>query len=182
MLSRFGSISPTRPTIWSIGMSRAPGIAQISCSHGSRTSRIAVASPESSRRFSSDGAISAKGSTRPECTPHPDSRQVGTRARWRRASRVDDVQSDSWKPPATARVAVDTHLGRDMPREPISVGPVRFPAGYGTPGGADSLIVWRSVEERLRTAGNYWIATVGPNARPHARPVDGVWVEGALCF
>jgi Pyridoxamine 5'-phosphate oxidase len=24
--------------------------------------------------------------------------------------------------------------------------------------------------------------TVGPGARPHARPVDGVWVDGALCF
>lgn len=24
--------------------------------------------------------------------------------------------------------------------------------------------------------------TVGPNARPHARPLDGVWVDGALCF
>ena len=36
--------------------------------------------------------------------------------------------------------------------------------------------------ERLRAAANYWITTVGPDARPHARPVDGVWVEGALCF
>ena len=23
---------------------------------------------------------------------------------------------------------------------------------------------------------------MGPNAQPHARPVDGVWVGGALCF
>jgi hypothetical protein len=69
-----------------------------------------------------------------------------------------------------------------MAREPISVGPVRFPAGYGTPGGADSFIPWPRIEERIRAAANYWIATVGPNARPHARPVDGVWVDGALCF
>lgn len=34
----------------------------------------------------------------------------------------------------------------------------------------------------MRAASNYWITTVGPNARPHARPVDGVWVDGALCF
>ena len=26
------------------------------------------------------------------------------------------------------------------------------------------------------------MTTVGPNARPHAGPVDGVWVDGALCF
>jgi general stress protein 26 len=38
------------------------------------------------------------------------------------------------------------------------------------------------VEERLRAASNYWLTTVGPQARPHARPVDGVWVDGALCF
>ena len=34
----------------------------------------------------------------------------------------------------------------------------------------------------MRAASNYWITTVGPDARPHARPVDGVWVDGALCF
>jgi len=59
---------------------------------------------------------------------------------------------------------------------------VRFPAAYGAPGGPESLLPWSYVEERLRVASNYWITTVGPNARPHARPVDGVWVDGALCF
>jgi hypothetical protein len=34
----------------------------------------------------------------------------------------------------------------------------------------------------MRAASNYWVTTVGPNGRPHARPVDGVWVDGALCF
>jgi general stress protein 26 len=59
---------------------------------------------------------------------------------------------------------------------------VRFPTGYGTPGGPDSLLPWSHVEERMRVASNYWLVTVGADARPHARPVDGVWVEGALCF
>jgi len=59
---------------------------------------------------------------------------------------------------------------------------VRFPAAYGAPGGPESLLPWSYVEERLRAASNYWITTVGPNARPHVRPVDGVWVDGALCF
>jgi hypothetical protein len=67
-------------------------------------------------------------------------------------------------------------------REPVSSGSVRFPAEYGTPGGPDSLLPWSYVEERLRAASNYWVTTVGPDARPHARPVDGVWVDGALCF
>ena len=69
-----------------------------------------------------------------------------------------------------------------MANEPSSVRSVRFPAAYGTPGGPDSLLPWSYVEERLRAASNYWITTVGPNAQPHARPVDGVWVGGALCF
>ena len=69
-----------------------------------------------------------------------------------------------------------------MSREPSSRGSVRFPAAYGTPGGPDSFLPWGYIEERIRAASNYWLTTVGPNARPHARPVDGVWVGGALCF
>jgi hypothetical protein len=65
---------------------------------------------------------------------------------------------------------------------PFSVRAVRFPVEYGAPGGPDSLRPWSYVEERLRAASNYWITTVGPHERPHARPVDGVWVDGALCF
>ena len=69
-----------------------------------------------------------------------------------------------------------------MTSEPGSVRPVRFPSAYGAPGAPDSLRPWGYVEDRLRAAANYWITTVGPDARPHARPVDGVWVDGALCF
>jgi general stress protein 26 len=69
-----------------------------------------------------------------------------------------------------------------MPSGRARIRPVRFPAAYGTPGGPDSLLAWSYVETRLRAAANYWITTVGPGARPHARPVDGVWVDGALCF
>jgi len=69
-----------------------------------------------------------------------------------------------------------------MTGERGAVGAVRFPATYGTPGGSESRLQWSWVEQRIRAASNYWIATVGLDARPHARPVDGVWVEGALCF
>jgi Pyridoxamine 5'-phosphate oxidase len=66
--------------------------------------------------------------------------------------------------------------------EPSSVAAVRFPPAYGTSGGPDSLRPWSDVEERMRAASNYWVTTISPGGRPHARPVDGVWVEGALCF
>lgn len=69
-----------------------------------------------------------------------------------------------------------------MASEPSSVRAVRFPAEYGAPGEPGSLLPWAYVEERVRAAANYWLTTVGPDTRPHARPVDGVWVDGALCF
>ena len=69
-----------------------------------------------------------------------------------------------------------------MTRQPTSVRAVRFPPQYGTPGEPDSLLPWRYVEDRMLAAPNYWITTVSADARPHARPVDGVWVDGALCF
>ena len=57
----------------------------------------------------------------------------------------------------------------------------RFPAEYGDPGDS-ALVPWSEVEDKLRAASNYWLATVNPDGRAHVRPVDGVWVDGALCF
>jgi hypothetical protein len=69
-----------------------------------------------------------------------------------------------------------------MTSQPSSARSTRFPAEYGEPSGPDELLPWSYVEERLVKALNYWLTTTGPDGRPHARPVDGVWVEGALCF
>jgi general stress protein 26 len=72
-----------------------------------------------------------------------------------------------------------------MTPEPRSAAAARFPEGYGVPGSLGETgerIAWSEVEEKLRAASNYWLTTVRPDGRPHARPVDGVWVEGALCF
>jgi Pyridoxamine 5'-phosphate oxidase len=69
-----------------------------------------------------------------------------------------------------------------MSVEPRSVRAARFPADYGAPGAPADLLPWSFVDERLRAAPNYWITTVTSDGRPHARPVDGVWVDGTLCF
>jgi hypothetical protein len=70
-----------------------------------------------------------------------------------------------------------------MGEHPTAVRLARFPAEYGARGGPDDEpLAWDDVEERLRNAPNYWVVTVTPEGRPHARPVDGVWVDGALCF
>ena len=44
------------------------------------------------------------------------------------------------------------------------------------------MLAWEFVEQRLTDASNYWVASIGPGGAPHVRPVDGVWVDGALCF
>lgn len=55
-------------------------------------------------------------------------------------------------------------------------------AGYGISADAAGLLPWSHAEERLVAARNYWVATVGPDRRPHATPVWGLWRDGALYF
>jgi hypothetical protein len=70
-----------------------------------------------------------------------------------------------------------------MTDQPTAVTRAEFPSDYGARGGeADQPLGWGHVEQRLRDAPNYWVATVTTDGRPHTRPVDGVWVDGALCF
>jgi hypothetical protein len=38
------------------------------------------------------------------------------------------------------------------------------------------------VDVRLREARYYWLATVRPDGRPHATPLWGAWIGGALYF
>ena len=59
----------------------------------------------------------------------------------------------------------------------------RFPTDYGqTPATRAELLAWPDVAERIAASHNYWLATLRPDGRPHLRPVDAVFVEGALCF
>lgn len=59
----------------------------------------------------------------------------------------------------------------------------RFPAEYGqTVEGKAEVLSWDEVSERITAALNYWLATTTDDGRPHLRPVDGVFVDGALCF
>jgi len=64
----------------------------------------------------------------------------------------------------------------------VSTRAAHFPPGYGEPSSADQLLPWSFVEQRLIAAPNYWVTSASPDGRPHARPVDGTWVNGALCF
>lgn len=58
------------------------------------------------------------------------------------------------------------------------------PSSYGlhpAPGGA-GLLPWAWAEQRLAAARNYWICSTREDGRPHAMPVWGIWLEGALVF
>jgi len=58
----------------------------------------------------------------------------------------------------------------------------RFPQGYGIPKDPKGMLPWSFIEERMAKARNYWVSTTRPDGAPHVRPVDGVWIDCALCF
>jgi Pyridoxamine 5'-phosphate oxidase len=66
--------------------------------------------------------------------------------------------------------------------EPMASRP--FMPGYGIVGANEGsgLLPWSWAEERLAASRNYWLATVRPDARPHAMPVWAVWSDGSLWF
>ncbi|MET4637189.1 pyridoxamine 5'-phosphate oxidase family protein [Mycetocola sp. 2940] len=67
-----------------------------------------------------------------------------------------------------------------MPRRADPIGePLDLPVEYGT---ASEPLPWLNVVSRLETAPRYWLCTVRPDGRPHAVPVDGLWMDGALWF
>jgi hypothetical protein len=53
---------------------------------------------------------------------------------------------------------------------------------YGISSQTGGLMSWDWVEEQMTKANSYWIGTVWPNGIPHAVPVSGVWLNGALYF
>jgi hypothetical protein len=58
----------------------------------------------------------------------------------------------------------------------------QIPAVYGLPKHNKGLLPWSHVSERMEQARVYWVATVDPRGRPHATPVDGLWLDDRLYF
>ena len=58
----------------------------------------------------------------------------------------------------------------------------RLPREYGVTTSSKGLLAWSHVSTRMASAQHYWIATVDPSGRPHATPVDGVWLDDRLYF
>ncbi len=57
-----------------------------------------------------------------------------------------------------------------------------FSEAYGVSANVEGMLPWDRADERLAESRNYWIGTTRPDGRPHAAPVWGVWVAGALVF
>lgn len=58
----------------------------------------------------------------------------------------------------------------------------KFPSVYGIHEDAADLLAWEWAVERLEAARNYWVSTAGPERRPHAMPVWGIWLDEAFYF
>ena len=57
-----------------------------------------------------------------------------------------------------------------------------MPDGYGLPKTKRGLLRWDDVEQRLRTALHYWLATTRPDGTPHVVPRWGVWLDGRFWY
>lgn len=58
----------------------------------------------------------------------------------------------------------------------------QIPPVYGIPKHNKDLLPWSHVSQRMAQAQVYWITTVDPRGRPHATPVDGMWLDDRLFF
>jgi len=54
--------------------------------------------------------------------------------------------------------------------------------GYGLPKSKKGMLAWQWAAKQLTRSRQYWIITVRPDARPHAMPVWGLWLDGMFYF
>jgi nitroimidazol reductase NimA-like FMN-containing flavoprotein (pyridoxamine 5'-phosphate oxidase superfamily) len=75
-----------------------------------------------------------------------------------------------------------------MREEVDSMGEVKAVRGrpkmrdYGIATDEKGLMDWAWVDAEMAKSRNYWICSTRPDGRPHAAPVWGVWLDGALYF
>jgi pyridoxamine 5'-phosphate oxidase-like protein len=56
---------------------------------------------------------------------------------------------------------------------------LELPDGYGR---VTTTLAWATVRAALEEAMHYWVTTVRPVGRPHAVPVDGLWLDDAWFY
>lgn len=65
---------------------------------------------------------------------------------------------------------------------PLTTDRPTLPEGYGLPDTAEGVLEWAPVEQRLREAQHYWLASVRTDGRPHSVPRWGVWLDGKFWY
>jgi PPOX class probable F420-dependent enzyme len=67
--------------------------------------------------------------------------------------------------------------------EPTPTAP-RIDPSYGVVPDASGaeILPWSWAVEQLAGSRNYWVSTTRPDGRPHATPVWGLWLDGAVWF
>jgi hypothetical protein len=85
------------------------------------------------------------------------------------------------KSPTASAVSVEENHVAQKSTAPKASRP-QIPAVYGLPKHNKGLLPWSHVSERMAQTQVYWISTVDPRGRPHATPVDGLWLDGRLYF
>jgi nitroimidazol reductase NimA-like FMN-containing flavoprotein (pyridoxamine 5'-phosphate oxidase superfamily) len=68
----------------------------------------------------------------------------------------------------------------DQPEGPKASRP--YIPDYGIPKDKKGMLPWSHVAQRMAEAHHYWVCTICPEGRPHATPVDGLWLDGRLYF
>ena len=53
-----------------------------------------------------------------------------------------------------------------------------LPDGYAE--AEAELLPWSHVDQRMREARHYWLASVSQDGSPHTRPVGGMWLDDKL--
>jgi nitroimidazol reductase NimA-like FMN-containing flavoprotein (pyridoxamine 5'-phosphate oxidase superfamily) len=56
---------------------------------------------------------------------------------------------------------------------------LEFPKDYGA---ATTTLPWEEIRERLGAAERYWLSTTRSDGRPHAIPIDGIWLDDVWYF
>jgi nitroimidazol reductase NimA-like FMN-containing flavoprotein (pyridoxamine 5'-phosphate oxidase superfamily) len=84
--------------------------------------------------------------------------------------------------PTAKRVTQKKQVNPEM--GPIARRPHSPGRAYGIPKNKKGLLLlpWSHVSERMAQAHSYWVCTVSPAGRPHATPVDGLWLDDRLYF
>lgn len=70
----------------------------------------------------------------------------------------------------------------NKPLEPTNRRRPKMPEGYGIPKNEKGMLAWDQVNEMLKKARIYWLATSGPDGEPHANPIWGAWIGNMFYF